>query len=112
MKRILLLATLLTLAVSACAPAANVIAPQCPTGYECKRLTTGWSVTADSSKTGFVIGSSESITGKSSTAPCKFRTVAAGRDRALECNAPNRVIIDTRGEIQVLTLDRAPVSTP
>jgi hypothetical protein len=110
--RRLLASLALLISLMACAPAADLIAPQCPSTYQCKRLETGWSVVADASSPGFVIGASADITGVSSTAPCKLRSVVAGQKRALECNAPNRVVIDMRGEIQVSPLEAAPLPPP
>ncbi|NJK45584.1 MAG: hypothetical protein HC933_16085 [Pleurocapsa sp. SU_196_0] len=117
MRRAILCVVALRLLVTSCAPvgnrAADLVAPQCPLGYECTRLETGWSITADASKPCFTVGAAQDITGVSSLGKREVRplTLPDGRKlerRALECNAPNRVTIDTRGQIQVLTLDKAP----
>jgi hypothetical protein len=104
-----LVALSLVSVATSCAPAVNLIAPQCPKGYDCQRLETGWSVIADAQKPGFVIGAAADITGYSSIAPCQLRKIAGGDKRSLECNAPNRVTLDVRGQIQVLLLETAPV---
>jgi hypothetical protein len=98
-------------AVGVLAPATtNLIAPQCPTGYACARTSSGWQIIADSSKPGFTVGSSEDITAFIGTALCKYRGTFPGPRRAVLCNAPNTVNLETRGEIQVFKLEVAPVS--
>jgi hypothetical protein len=106
---------LLVVLATSCAPVVNLIAPQCPPGYECARTSNGWSIKADSSAPGFVVAASADITEFSSSPSatggktCQRVPVAAGPLRNIECTAPNTVRIVTSGQMQTLILANAPV---
>lgn len=72
------------------------------------RTANGWRV-ASTEQGGMVIGSSLDITTFTSSAPCQYRKVFAGEKRALECNTPNVVMVETRGQINVQALPSAPI---
>lgn len=82
-----------------------------PVGVNVTRTVTGWYVEA-SQGAGVVIGSSHAITGFTSSAPCVYRKTAAGAQNALLCNVPNRIRLETVGEIDVQPLETAPIRTP
>lgn len=73
------------------------------------RVEGGWRVEAKDVG-GFVIGASRDITHYLSVAPCSYRSSAAGARRAIECNAPNVVTVETAGQIDVQALPEAPIS--
>lgn len=103
---------LAAIALSSCAPLVNFVSPQFPKGITATVQGNNWAVTADSSMSGFVIGSSRDIAEKyTSTAPCRWQTVTAGERRALACNAPNTVNFFTPGTPWVRTLEKAPIIT-
>lgn len=96
MKRLTLVGIILVLIFVACSPALVT------------RVANGWRVESKEAG-GFVIGSSQDMFQSSSIAPCRYRKVFAGERRALECNSPNVVTVETRGQIDVQTTPEAPI---
>jgi hypothetical protein len=103
-----LIAGLSLLVLTSCNWVLNAVAPQFPEGTTGALEAGVWTVRADSSLPGFVIGSSADIQGERFDEPCRFVPVAAGERRALACNAPNRVQFSTTGTPWVQVLDAPP----
>jgi hypothetical protein len=92
MRRVLpMLLVGLVVVLASCSLVVSAVQPQFPKGTTGTLEAGVWTVRADSSVRGFVIGSAAEITLESSTAPCRFQPVAAGERQALACNAPNTV---------------------
>jgi hypothetical protein len=113
MKHLML--SMFALVMFACTPSQIVdnFIPQFPPGSSGSRLESGlgWKITLDSSEKGWIIASGQVINAlPDSTNLCDWQRTSAGEHYAIKCNTPNKFILDTRGQVQALPLENAPVA--